>query len=78
MRSHFATASKSERNVRYLHYALMAASVLNTPRAMDVSVFVVRAFVNCGNCSPPIKSWLENWLSWNGRSARMTWRSSRW
>ena len=27
------------------HGALMAASVLNTPRAMDVSVFVVRAFV---------------------------------
>ena len=49
MRSQFATASK--RNVRYLpnafteHGALMAASILNTPRAMDVSVFVVRAFV---------------------------------
>ena len=49
MRSQFATASK--RNVRYLPYAftehgaLMAASILNTPRAMDVSVFVVRAFV---------------------------------
>ena len=25
--------------------ALMAASILNTPRAIDVSVFVVRAFV---------------------------------
>jgi hypothetical protein len=25
--------------------ALMAASILNTPRAMDVSVFVIRAFV---------------------------------
>jgi hypothetical protein len=27
------------------HGALMAASVLNTPRAIEVSVFVVRAFV---------------------------------
>ncbi|MGA2064092.1 MAG: ORF6N domain-containing protein [Thermoguttaceae bacterium] len=27
------------------HGALMAASVLNTPRAMDVSVYVIRAFV---------------------------------
>lgn len=27
------------------HGAIMAASVLNTPRAVDVSVFVVRAFV---------------------------------
>ena len=49
MRSQNATASK--RNVRYLPYAftehgaIMAASVLNTPRAIEVSVFVVRAFV---------------------------------
>lgn len=27
------------------HGALMAASVLNTPRAMEVSVYVIRAFV---------------------------------
>lgn len=27
------------------HGALMAASVLNTPRAIEVSVFVIRAFV---------------------------------
>jgi hypothetical protein len=49
MRSQTVTASK--RNVRYLPYAftehgaLMAASVLNTPRAIDVSVYVIRAFV---------------------------------
>ena len=49
MRSQIATASK--RNVRYLPYAftehgaLMAASVLNTARAIDVSVYVIRAFV---------------------------------
>jgi hypothetical protein len=50
MRSQFVTASR--RNIRYLPYAftehgaLMAASVLNTSRAMDVSVYVIRAFVN--------------------------------
>jgi len=49
VRSQIATASK--RNVRYLPYAftehgaLMAASVLNTARAIDVSVYVIRAFV---------------------------------
>jgi hypothetical protein len=49
VRSQIATASK--RNVRYRpfafteHGALMAASVLNTARAIDVSVYVIRAFV---------------------------------
>ena len=49
MRSQFATASK--RNVRFLPYAftehgaIMAATVLNSPQAVHMSVFVVRAFV---------------------------------
>lgn len=49
MRSQIVTASK--RNLRYLPYAftehgaLMAASILNTPRAIDVSVYVIKAFV---------------------------------
>jgi hypothetical protein len=49
MRSQFVTASK--RNVRFLPYAftehgvIMAASVLNSQRAIDVSVYVVRAFI---------------------------------
>jgi hypothetical protein len=58
MRSQFVTASNrpqivagSKRNVRYLPYAftehgaIMAANVLNSPRAVQMSVFVVRAFV---------------------------------
>jgi hypothetical protein len=55
-RSQIATASK--RNIRYRshafteHGALMAASVLNTSRAIDVSVYVIRAFVK-----------LREWLS---------------
>jgi len=49
MRSQIATASK--RNLRYLpwvfteHGALMLASVLNSPVAVEASVRVVRAFV---------------------------------
>jgi len=49
MRSQIATASK--RNVRFLPYAftehgaIMAATVLNSPQAVHMSVFVVRAFV---------------------------------
>ena len=49
IRSQIATGSK--RNIRYLPYvftehgALMAANVLNSERAEEVSVFVVRAFI---------------------------------
>ncbi len=49
MRSQIVTASK--RNIRFQPYVftehgvVMAASVLNSPRAVEVSVFVVRAFV---------------------------------
>lgn len=50
LRSQFAT-SKKKGGRRYRPYAftehgaLMAASVLNTPRAIEISVYVVRAFV---------------------------------
>lgn len=50
MRSQFATAS-SKRNLRFLPYAftehgaIMAATVLNSTKAVEMSVFVVRAFV---------------------------------
>jgi hypothetical protein len=49
IRSQFATASK--RNIRYLpvafteHGALMAANILHSPRAVAMSVYVIRAFV---------------------------------
>ena len=52
MRSQFVTSSfVSHGGRRYAPYAftehgaLMAASVLNTPRAMEVSVYVIRAFI---------------------------------
>lgn len=53
MRSQIATASK--RNIRFPpfafteHGALMAANILNSPRAVEASVHVVRAFVRMRN-----------------------------
>lgn len=50
-RSQIATGSQKHRDPRYPPYAftehgaIMAATVLNSPQAVDMSVFVVRAFV---------------------------------
>jgi hypothetical protein len=50
-RSQFATGSQKHRDPRFPPYvftehgAIMAASVLNSPRAVEMSVYVVRAFV---------------------------------
>jgi hypothetical protein len=50
-RSQFATGSQKHRDPRYLPYAftehgaLMAANILNSPRAVTMSVYVIRAFV---------------------------------
>jgi hypothetical protein len=51
LRSQIATSKTGRGGRRYLPYAftehgaIMAASVLNSPRAIEMSVFVVRAFV---------------------------------
>ena len=51
MRSQNATASQKRRNTRYSpfafteHGAIMAATVLNSSRAIETSLYVVRAFV---------------------------------
>jgi hypothetical protein len=51
MRLQFASASRGKRNARFQplvfteHGAIMAATVLNSPRAVEMSVYVVRAFV---------------------------------
>lgn len=51
LRSQFVTSKPRRGGRRYLPYvftehgAIMAASVLNSPRAVEMSVFVVRAFV---------------------------------
>jgi hypothetical protein len=50
-RSQFATGSQKHRDPRYLPYAftehgaLMAANILNSPRAVAMSIYVIRAFV---------------------------------
>ena len=50
-RSQIATGSQKHRDPRFSpfafteHGAIMAATVLNSPRAIEVSVYVVRAFV---------------------------------
>jgi hypothetical protein len=51
-RSQIATSSQKHRHPRFLpfafteHGAIMAATVLNSPRAVEMSVYVVRAFVH--------------------------------
>ncbi len=51
LRSQIATSNNGRGGRRYLpfvfteHGAIMAASVLNSPRAVEMSIFVVRAFV---------------------------------
>lgn len=51
LRSHNATSSSKHGGRRYLpnafteHGAIMAASILNSKRAVEMSIFVVRAFV---------------------------------
>jgi hypothetical protein len=55
LKSQFATSSSGWGGKRKLpfafteHGALMAASVLNSPRAVEMSIFVVRAFVKLRN-----------------------------
>ncbi len=50
-RSQFATGSQKHRDPRFLpwvfteHGAIMAATILNSPQAVAMSVYVVRAFV---------------------------------
>jgi hypothetical protein len=49
LKSHFATSSWGGRRKRPIafteHGAIMAATVLNSPRAVEMTVYVVRAFV---------------------------------
>ena len=61
-RSQFATLKRGQ-NIKYLphvfteHGAIMAANVLNSKQAVEMSVFVVRAFVSFEKPSRPTKSW---------------------
>jgi hypothetical protein len=64
-RSQIATGSQKHRDPRFPpfafteHGAIMAATVLNSPRAVEMSLYVVRAFVQ-----------LREWISSNKELAR--------
>ena len=69
LRSQFATSSAAWGGTRYTpmafteHGAIMAASVLNTPRAVEASVYVVRAFVKIREMLSTHKELAQNWRS---------------
>ena len=59
-RSQFATLKSGRgQHRKYLPYAftehgaIMAATTLNSPRAVEMSVYVVRASFGCASSSPP-------------------------
>jgi hypothetical protein len=61
LRSQIATSNKGRGGRRYKHYAftehgaIMAASVLNSERAIQASIYVVRAFVKLRQMLAPYK-----------------------
>ena len=69
-RSQFVTGSQKHRDPRFRphafteHGALMAANVLRSPRAVEMSVFVVRAFIR-------LRQWLVNYAELNRRLEMM-------
>lgn len=85
-RSQIATGSQKHRDPRFPpqafteHGAIMAATVLNSPRAVQMSVFVVRAFVKSGLRSRTTGTWPANWPLWkpNSRTAWTFMRSPSW
>jgi hypothetical protein len=58
------------------HGAIMAASVLNSPQAVQTSVFVGGPSSACARCSPRIRTSPSDSNAWKTRSAPTTSRSS--
>ncbi len=64
LRSQIATTNKGRGGRRYKHYAftehgaIMAASVLNSERAIEASIYVVRAFVKLRQMLAPYKEFM--------------------
>ncbi len=52
------------------HGAVMAATVLNSSRAVQMSVYVVRASFTCGNGWRDSQSLLRGWMSWSAKLGR--------
>jgi ORF6N domain-containing protein len=67
LRFHFGTSKAMKGGRRYLPYAftehgaIMAANVLHSPRAVQMSVFVVRAFVKMRSAFADSRELRENW-----------------
>jgi phage regulator Rha-like protein len=63
-RSQFVTLNRGQ-NIKYLPYAftehgaIMAANVLRSPRAIQMSVFVVRAFVKMRSALKDTRDWAQ-------------------
>ena len=57
------------------HGALMAATVLNSPRAVETSVYVVRAFIRLRQFLATTRASLAAWRSTRRSSAHVTGRS---
>ena len=70
LRSQNMTSNRGGR--RYLpmvfteHGAIMAASVLNSDRAVEMSVYVVRAFVQLRELLVTTRPWPTSWQRWSG------------
>ena len=82
-RSQFATLKPGRgQNIKYRPYAftehgaIQAANVLSSPRAIEMGVFVVRAFVKLRECSPRTRSWRGRSTSSSASSRPMITRSS--
>ena len=50
------------------HGAIMAASVLNKPLAVEVSVYVCARLCGCARCWSQTQSWRASWSAWNTSS----------
>ncbi len=75
LKLHFATSSWGGRRKLPLafteHGSIMAATSLNTPRAVEMSVFVVRAFVRLRAVLASNRGLPESLLPWNDRWLRL-------
>ena len=83
LRSQIVISNSTRGGRRYMPYAftehgaIMAASVLNSPRAVEMSIFVVRAFVRLRETLAAHKAVAANSPGWNGGWKHTTRRSTK-
>ena len=75
-RSQIATGYQKHRDTRFPpfafteHGAIQAANVLNSPKAIEMGIYVVRAFLRLRECLPLTQSWPVSSGSWRPVSTR--------